>query len=134
MPEWERLVNNYQLSEHLRCVQELLDHCKVSVGPEPRFDGEITHEWYRSYKAANMKPAIYDLLCQPLTILRNGNEFTPIDAGRDKAQTATETLVKINDIVKEGTLLLFCQQYLLIAAHFPPHFLRQREKCHLIIL
>ncbi|KAL8787328.1 MAG: hypothetical protein Q9195_007823 [Heterodermia aff. obscurata] len=101
--EWERLADNYQLSEHLKCVQDLLDHCRSPVRPEQRSEAKTTQEWYRSYyKAANIRPDIYDLLCRPLAAPSNGDESKYINTGTDRAQIATKALIRSSDIVKEG--------------------------------
>lgn len=100
MPEWERLANNYQLSEHLRWVQDLLNQCRSSGRPEQLFEGEITQDWYRSCKAGNTRPVLDDLLCRSLAASPNCDD---IDTGTDRAQIATNTLISTSDIVKKGT-------------------------------
>ena len=89
-------------------MQDLLNLCQSSVRPEQRLESGITKEWYRSCKAANVRPAIYDLLCQPLKTLQNGDSFTYINAGTDTAETAKKGLIGSSYIVKEGTLLISC--------------------------
>ena len=68
----------------------------------------MSQEWYRSCKATNIQLAMNDLLCQPLKTLRNDGEFTYTNPSTDGAQIATRMLIKSSDIVKEGTLLVFC--------------------------
>ncbi|KAL8987874.1 MAG: hypothetical protein Q9169_008637, partial [Polycauliona sp. 2 TL-2023] len=64
-PEWERLVDNHQLSEHLVAVQTLLDRC----GPPHPFDKKVEEDirdWYPSWKLKNAQPLLTDLLYRPL--------------------------------------------------------------------
>ncbi|KAL8728585.1 MAG: hypothetical protein Q9166_005318 [cf. Caloplaca sp. 2 TL-2023] len=65
-PEWERLADNYQLSEHLAAVQNLLNLCRVPVHPKKKNEDGHSQEWYPSWKAASVRLYISDLLYRPL--------------------------------------------------------------------
>ncbi|KAL9020409.1 MAG: hypothetical protein Q9185_002383 [Variospora sp. 1 TL-2023] len=73
-PEWERLSDNYELCKHLGEVQSLLRFCGANVRPEKQAEEDRSHEWYPSWRSANVRPSVLDLLYRPLDEL-------PIDEG-----------------------------------------------------
>ena len=64
-PEWERLFDNFQLSEHLSSVQKILNTCQVdSVLPLP-VEMNPGQEFYPTMTAANVQPTLQSLLHAP---------------------------------------------------------------------
>ncbi|KAL6717793.1 hypothetical protein ACLMJK_003878 [Lecanora helva] len=55
-PEWERLHNNFQLSEHLKTVQQILDTCHDYAIP-PRSKSTKEREFYPSMTALGIQPS-----------------------------------------------------------------------------
>ncbi|KAL9002774.1 MAG: hypothetical protein Q9188_004316 [Gyalolechia gomerana] len=72
-PEWERLSDNYQLSEHLAEVQNLLNGCKSPVRSETDAEDGGSPDWYPRWKTTNTRPSLSDMLNRPLIEVLTGN-------------------------------------------------------------
>ena len=101
-PEWERLVDNYQLSEHLADVQKLLDSCRVPVQTEKRNEEDERRDWYPMRKPSGIRPCIADLSNQPLKERPADEDIHP---GQiiPRAQWA----IKIRDIISTNPTISF---------------------------
>ncbi|KAL8785599.1 MAG: hypothetical protein Q9213_003253 [Squamulea squamosa] len=84
-PEWERLSDNFQLSEHLSEVQRLLDRCKAPHESERKIEVDTGQHWYASWKPAYVRPCVVDLLYRPL------KELPTIDGNIHAKQTSSQT-------------------------------------------
>ncbi|KAI4090472.1 MAG: hypothetical protein LQ344_004696 [Seirophora lacunosa] len=82
-PEWERLSDNYELSRHLVEVQNLLKSCEASIYPEKQAEEDYGEELYPSWRCANVRPCIQDLLYRPLEELAttDGDVHSQADPG-----------------------------------------------------
>ncbi|KAL8860832.1 MAG: hypothetical protein Q9178_002862 [Gyalolechia marmorata] len=96
-PEWERLVDNYQLSEHLADVQKLLDYCRVPVQTEKKNEEDERRDWYPMWKPSSIQPCIANLLYQPL-------KERPADQNIHPGQIIPQAqrTIKIRDIISEN--------------------------------
>ena len=105
--EWERLSDNFQLSEHLLSVQNLLDLCKAPISRERTVEAgnEDSREWFRSWKSADVRPCIQDLLRQPLRALQATNGNILANDGNKRSQNALQ-VANVPEIITEGTFLL----------------------------
>lgn len=65
-PEWQRLVDNYRLSEHLAAVQKMLEHCGAPSQSEKTTEDDNRRDWYPVWKHKFVQPSILHLLYQPL--------------------------------------------------------------------
>lgn len=108
-PEWERLVDNHQLFNHLVCVQNLLNRCKSPTHLEKHSEGESIKEWYRSWRTATVRPHMLDLLCPPMQLLPIINGSSNIDA--------TVTPTKAQVAMKPPT---FNRKFIRETAYHPP--------------
>lgn len=100
-PEWERLSDNYQLSEHLVSVQNLLDLCKAPISSERALEIEESRQWYQVFNCADVRPSTQVLLRQPLRALpvANGNVLGDhVNGGIHKQRT----VAKLTEIILEG--------------------------------
>ncbi|KAL8690761.1 MAG: hypothetical protein Q9218_003865 [Villophora microphyllina] len=74
-PEWERLSDNYQLSEHVADVQRLLSLCRSTVRLEKKLGDEgHCQDWYPSWNATYRRPCMVDLMYRPLKVT-SGQRF-----------------------------------------------------------
>ena len=69
-PEWERLFDNFQLSEHLNCVQVILNTCQSDKTPSLPTIINAEEEFYPSLTASNAQPALRDLLHSSIVQVR----------------------------------------------------------------
>ena len=69
-PEWERLFANHELSEHLSCVQNILETCQA-IEPFPALPTSEGEQWFFSTPAiTNTRPTLHSLLCKLLKVPR----------------------------------------------------------------
>ncbi|KAL8960978.1 MAG: hypothetical protein Q9193_002402, partial [Seirophora villosa] len=82
-PEWERLSDNYELSRHLVEVQNLLKSCEAFIQPERQAEEDCSEGLYPSWRSANVRPCIQDLLYRPLEELAttDGDFHSQADSG-----------------------------------------------------
>ena len=69
-PEWERLFANYELSEHLSCVQNILDTCHA-IEPFPALAmNEGEQSFFPTPVITNTRPTLHSLLSKLLKVPR----------------------------------------------------------------
>lgn len=111
-PEWERLSDNYELSRHLVEVQNLLKSCEASIYPEKQAEEDYGEELYPSWRCANVRPCIQDLLYRPLEELAttDGDVHSQADPG------PTQWANRLRGIVSEGEFVFsVALQYALLS-------------------
>lgn len=65
-PQWERLFDNFELMEHLKCVQPILNSCRY-IQPQPlKVDVEVKPEVLPRLCLPKVQPSIWELLCNPV--------------------------------------------------------------------
>ncbi|KAL8767206.1 MAG: hypothetical protein Q9209_006211 [Squamulea sp. 1 TL-2023] len=89
-PEWERLSDNYQLSEHLSEVQKLLDRCKALHKPEKKIEVDYGRHWYASLESTYVRPCVVDLLYRPLKELPADDVNVHLEQTSPRIQWATK--------------------------------------------
>ena len=97
-PEWERLSDNFQLSEHLADVQSLLSHCRAPATAETRVDQEPSQEWYPWRRPATIRYSAIDLLFRPLQAM----PFIDNDATWQQSPDQSRWIDQIHSIVALG--------------------------------
>jgi len=65
-PEWERLFNNHQLSEHLTVVQGLLNRCEDAEALVLPSTNEEEQAFFPFPTTSRVQPTIWDLVCKPI--------------------------------------------------------------------
>ena len=101
-PEWERLVDNFELSNQMVSVQKLLDRCQSPVQSQESVGVEGTQAWHRSWKAATIRPCMHDLVYQPMRPLPRINDSSNIYASPHMAQQSTKSHVADRKFLKTG--------------------------------
>ena len=66
-PEWKRLFENYELSEHLKQAQSILDSCKPTKIPSITVRSDGDQEFYPVLPFCSIHFTIYDLLSNLVT-------------------------------------------------------------------
>lgn len=94
-------MDNYQLSEHIVCVQRLLDRCAKPANCEKHSESEKTTDWYRYWKPSTRRLCMQDLCCQPMRLVANVNAFSNIGAASTGAQVAQGPTIFDSDSIKK---------------------------------
>ncbi|CAF9942696.1 MAG: hypothetical protein ALECFALPRED_009917 [Alectoria fallacina] len=63
-PEWERLFANYEFSEHLGCVQNILKACQATGSSSVLSVSEGEQQFYSTPVFSNTRPTMQLLLCK----------------------------------------------------------------------
>ena len=61
-PEWERLLGNYELSEHLNCVQKMLKACRAVHSSPVSMIGLEEQQFYPTHALSSICPTLQVLL------------------------------------------------------------------------
>ncbi|KAL9627026.1 MAG: hypothetical protein Q9204_006863, partial [Flavoplaca sp. TL-2023a] len=96
--EWERLSDNYQLSEHVINVQKLLDRCKTPVNLKRTIEGHNQRDLYPTWKSPSRRLCMVDLLYQPL------KEAPPVNADEEAKETSSQLqwAMKLRSVISEN--------------------------------
>ena len=69
-PEWERLFANHELSEHLSCVQNILETCQATEPFPALLTSEGEQSSFSTPAITNTRPTLHSLLCKLLKVPR----------------------------------------------------------------
>ncbi|KAL8894689.1 MAG: hypothetical protein Q9192_004123, partial [Flavoplaca navasiana] len=96
--EWERLSDNYQLSEHVINVQKLLDRCKTPVNLKRTIGADNQRDFYPIWKSPSRRLRMVDLLYQPL------KEVPPVNANEQAKETSSQLqwAMKLRSVISEN--------------------------------
>lgn len=96
--EWERLSDNYQLSEHVINVQKLLDRCKTPVNLTRTIEADNQRALYPIWKSPSRRLCMVDLLYQPL------KEVPTVNANEQANETSSQLhwAMKLRSVISES--------------------------------
>lgn len=111
-PEWQRLSDNYRLSEHLAVVQKLLERCRAPFQSEKSIEDDNRRDWYPSWKLPFIRPCIFHLLYQPL------REVPTVDGNvhAEKISSQAQWGIKLQGIISTGESLDICRSLTTLAS------------------
>ena len=96
--EWERLSDNYQLSEHVINVQKLLDRCKTPVNLKRTIEADNQRDFYPIWKCPSRRLRMVDLLYRPL------KESPPVNANGQSKETSSQLqwAMKLRSVISKS--------------------------------
>jgi len=127
-PEWERLFDNHELSEHLTIVQKLLDRCEATEAPVVPSTNKEEQEFYPTSTTSKVQPTIWDLLLKPVGH-ESINDCKPLGDISSTATTTSNPSPSQNPSQASGTKV---QTLLRNSARPPSHIEPQAQRSVLV--